>query len=117
MKARREGEERTKGVLGLGVLDKGGVGSSVDEGSGQRVAPLFYSDGSGGRGRGGRRGRGRGREGRVVGEKRAAKSVAGSGIEMEEDRGWVRCGPRSTDSSWSYAPDGQGRYTTTMYFR
>ena len=49
---RRQGERegRTKGVLGLGVLDKGGVGRSVDEGSGQRVAPLFYSDGSGGRG-------------------------------------------------------------------
>lgn len=29
----------------------------------------------------------------------------------------VRCGPRSTDSSWSYALDGQGRYTTPMYFR
>lgn len=52
-----------------------------------------------------------------MGEKRAAKSVAGSSIEVEEDRGWVQCGPRSTDSSWSYAPDGQGRYTTTMYFR
>lgn len=32
-------------------------------------------------------------------------------------RVWVRCGPRSTDSSWSYALDGQGRYTTPMYFR
>lgn len=44
----REGgrEGRTKRVLELGVLDKGGVGRSVDEGSGQRVAPLFYSDGS-----------------------------------------------------------------------
>lgn len=39
-------EGRTKRVLELGVLDKGGVGRSVDEGSGQRVAPLFYSDGS-----------------------------------------------------------------------
>lgn len=43
------GSGRTKGVPGLGVLDKGGVGRSVDEGSGQRVAPLFYSDGSRGR--------------------------------------------------------------------
>lgn len=83
----------TKGVPGLGVLDKGGVGRSVDEGSGQRVATLFYSDGSWS---GGARGRGRGG---AAGEKRAAKLVAGSGIEVEEDRGWVRCGPRSTDSS------------------
>lgn len=59
----------TKGVPGLGVLDKGGVGRSVDEGSGQRVASLFYSDGSR----------------KAVGERRAAKSVAGSGVEVEED--------------------------------
>lgn len=55
---------RAKGVPGLGVLDKGGVGRSVDEGSGQRVALLLYPDGSAGRERGrqsSRCGRGGGR--------------------------------------------------------
>ena len=28
----------------------------------------------------------------------------------------VQCGPRSTDSSSSYAPDGPQRYTMTKYF-
>lgn len=51
-----------------------------------------------------------------MGEKEGGK-VGAMGGGRRQRGGAVRCGPRSTDSSSSYAPDGQGRYTTTVYFR
>lgn len=50
-------------------------------------------------------------------EKKGGGEGSTNGGRKRVARVWVRCGPRSTDSSWSYALDGQGRYTTPMYFR
>lgn len=53
---------------------------------------------------------------KVEEERKGGKGSANGGTKRVA-RVWARCGPRSTDSSWSYALDGQGRYTTPMYFR
>lgn len=50
-------------------------------------------------------------------KRRRREKGSANGGRKRVARVWVRCGPRSTDSSWSYALDGQGRYTTPMYFR
>lgn len=70
------------------------------------LSPLFYPDGSEGGGGGVR----------TPGGARKGQTATKVGKRVCEGVGPV-CGPRSTDSSWSYAPDGQGRYTTPMYFR
>lgn len=93
--------EERKGFQDWGLLIKVGSVDPLMKVQARGLLRSFYSDGSA----------------VVVGEKEGGKVGAMERWRRGKKGGAVRCGPRSTDSSSSYAPDGQGRYTTTVYFR